>query len=191
MGGFGSGRGGGWGRWLTTDDVPRSDVRQIARRLWLEPGAWLILHTRGGPPQRLVLEWTQCGFGGVRPWARCPGCGRRVGVLYLRHSRWCCRTCHDLAYASTRMPRVARLIRRASAWRARFGLRRDLLAPLTWLDKPPRMWDRTFSRVLVTAHDTEDRMRLAVWAALGALATSFAGLEGQIRTVPTGQQQPP
>jgi len=57
--------------------------------------------------------------------------------------------------------------------------------PLTWLDKPPRMWDKTFFRVLGTAQETEGRMRMAVWASLGAVRASLAELDTQIRTLHT------
>lgn len=89
-----------------------------------------------------------------------------------------------MAYASTRMPPVRRLIRRAAAFRARFGLRANLLEPLTWLDKPPRMWDRTFCRVLKVAQETEGRMRMALLASLDACTASLGELDGQIQSVP-------
>jgi len=176
MGGFGSGRERGWGRWLTTDDVPRCDVRRVARHLWVARGESLVLRDEVGRPWHLALVWTPCSFGGMRAWARCPGCGRRVGVLYLLHGTWSCRVCHDLAYASTRLPDVARLVRRARAWRTRFGLRADVIEPLTWRDKPPRMWDRTFARILARAEELERPMRMAVLASLMALTGSFADL---------------
>jgi len=58
------------------------------------------------------LEYTECNFGGARPWFRCPGvvdgdrCGRRCRKLYLPHRRWAeyylCRECYDLGYTSSR-----------------------------------------------------------------------------------------
>jgi hypothetical protein len=47
------------------------------------------------------LETTRPRFGGVRWWGRCP-CGRRVGKLYLPPgaTRFACRYCHGLTYAS-------------------------------------------------------------------------------------------
>jgi hypothetical protein len=32
--------------------------------------------------QTVWLTWTPCHYGGQRPWWRCPGCDRRVAVLY-------------------------------------------------------------------------------------------------------------
>jgi hypothetical protein len=47
------------------------------------------------------LETTRLRFGGVRWWGRCP-CGRRVRKLYLPGgaTRFACRQCHGLTYAS-------------------------------------------------------------------------------------------
>jgi hypothetical protein len=168
MGGFGSGREPGWGRRLTTDDVPRFDARRKARDLSLPTGEDLILRDEQGQPQYVAVEWTSCGFGGFRTWVRCSGCGRRVGVLYRRRSIWRCRDCHDLVYATTRLPRVARLVRRAVNLRARLGLPAGVLTPLTELDRPARMWRRRFVRVLVQVEEVEGQMRTAVVACLKA-----------------------
>jgi hypothetical protein len=50
------------------------------------------------------LEYTECNFGGHRPWFECPGegCGERVGKLYkpLRDDLFLCRHCYDLTYES-------------------------------------------------------------------------------------------
>lgn len=59
---------------------------------------------------RVPLEYTECNFGGVRPWFRCPGvvdgeeCNRRVGKLYCPPGQdlFLCRHCYDLGYTSSR-----------------------------------------------------------------------------------------
>lgn len=56
------------------------------------------------------LDYTECNFGGVRPWFRCPGvvngeeCNRRVGKLYCPPGQdlFVCRHCYDLGYTSSR-----------------------------------------------------------------------------------------
>jgi hypothetical protein len=56
------------------------------------------------------LDYTECNFGGKRPWFRCPGviageeCNRRVGKLYCPPGRdlFLCRHCYDLGYVSSR-----------------------------------------------------------------------------------------
>lgn len=51
----------------------------------------------------VFLEWTDCAYGGRRPWFLCPGqgCGRRVAILF-GGSVFACRHCHKLAYSSQR-----------------------------------------------------------------------------------------
>lgn len=54
---------------------------------------------------RVPLDYTECNFGGERPWFRCPGkdCGERVGKLYSAPGSdlYLCRHCHDLGYKSS------------------------------------------------------------------------------------------
>lgn len=59
---------------------------------------------------RVPLEYTECNFGGERPWFRCPGvvdgehCERRVAKLYRppRGDLYLCRHCYDLGYTTSR-----------------------------------------------------------------------------------------
>ena len=54
--------------------------------------------------QRVPITWTDCHFGGRRPWFCCAVrangrfCGRRVAVLYGDGKSFACRNCHQLAY---------------------------------------------------------------------------------------------
>lgn len=132
MGGFGSTR---WATTLTrvsTEGLPRLDVRALARAGGLAPGAtgsvtWrdgtsITVQAIPGVPARLALryaactgtgQWihvddtvavtrTPCQFGGSRAWFACPGCNSRCAVLYGMGGRFRCRCCHHLAYVSTR-----------------------------------------------------------------------------------------
>lgn len=62
---------------------------------------------RDGDPRdveyEVPIEWTECTYGGARPWFRCPECDTRRGKLY-KHSgggdRFLCRECLDLIYES-------------------------------------------------------------------------------------------
>ena len=55
------------------------------------------------------VEWTECNFGGFRPWFKCPGivdgqeCNRRVEKLYRppRNTHFLCRHCHNVTYRSS------------------------------------------------------------------------------------------
>lgn len=51
------------------------------------------------------LDYTECNFGGYRPWFRCPACGDRVAKLYMPPGRYrmACRECYELGYYSSRI----------------------------------------------------------------------------------------
>lgn len=68
------------------------------------------------------LAWTECHFGGQRPWFICPakGCGRRVGKLYGGRV-FACRHCYRLAYPCQREAEDDRAINRADKIRDRLG----------------------------------------------------------------------
>lgn len=70
----------------------------------------------------VALDYTECNFGGVRPWFRCPWCDTRRGKLCLpsRRERFACRECYDLGYQSSRssgndLERAAQRYRKAFA----------------------------------------------------------------------------
>lgn len=75
----------------------------------------VIEFTRNGRAhvQEIALTRTPCNFGGVRFWFVCPGCGRKVGKVYLpctmyvmntnaRVWWWLCRHCFGLTYEQRR-----------------------------------------------------------------------------------------
>lgn len=66
------------------------------------------------------IERTACHLGGQRVWFWCPGCGRRVAVLY-GHEVFACRHCRNLAYACQRETANDRAIRRADSIRKKLG----------------------------------------------------------------------
>lgn len=50
-----------------------------------------------------LFEWTDCNFGGQRPWFKCPMCRERCRFLYARGGRYegfACRICQNLSYIS-------------------------------------------------------------------------------------------
>jgi hypothetical protein len=52
--------------------------------------------------EQIALDATRCTYGGQRSWFLCPGCGSRRAVLFYLHGHFRCRSCHHLAYGSTR-----------------------------------------------------------------------------------------
>jgi hypothetical protein len=93
--------------------------------------------------QRVPITWTNCHFGGRRPWFICSVrsngryCGRRVAVLYLAGESFACRKCYGLAYASQQGGLLFRNLRKAQSIRMRLGGNPDPCEPFP--AKPRRM----------------------------------------------------
>jgi len=127
------------------------------------------------------VAWTRTGYG-RRPWWRCPRCRRRVAILYAARRwtahGWACRTCHGLAYLSTRQPADVRAdvaLRRAAAalgvtlpegWGI-MGIRAQAQPP-----RPPGMRRDTYARRLDALHGAHDAASDA-WIA-GLMGGTFA-----------------
>jgi hypothetical protein len=71
--------------------------------------------------QRLPILRTPCHFGGLRPWFGCPGCARRVAVLFLRSKGFLCRHCNGVAYASQSDDVLSRAWRRQRKFESRLA----------------------------------------------------------------------
>lgn len=153
MGGRGSGQWAGWGRETCDDrlrldvralvrdmrhELPGSlftstwteRVRSIVlgsvgARLDLDARVLVLLYESHGTPveNRVRLDTTAPYFGGVRWWARCPGCGARVALLYFDVTAFRCRGCANLAYTSTRESALVRAARRARKLEERLARR--------------------------------------------------------------------
>jgi hypothetical protein len=111
----------GWKRWGDEDDPTaelkiyfESDAEDADRvtHLRLEytiTDRWSDTWS-GEESHPVAVEYTDCHFGGVRPWFRCPGvvdgdpCNRRVRKLYFPRGAkyWLCRECYDLQYLTSR-----------------------------------------------------------------------------------------
>jgi hypothetical protein len=69
----------------------------------------------------ITIDRTACAYGGSRPWFKCPKCWGRVAILYLRQSRFACRKCQRVAYASQSEDSLGRTWRKQQKLEARLG----------------------------------------------------------------------
>ena len=92
----------------------------------------------------IFVTWTPCNYGGNRQWFLCPGCNRRVAVVY-GGKYYRCRHCHSLTYSSQQESRPDRLMRKARKIRARLGASNSFMEPI--LFKPKNMHQKTFDRL--------------------------------------------
>lgn len=133
----------------------------------------------------IPLDYTECNFGGYRPWFRCPGvvdgkrCGRRARKLYLPHRRWAeyylCRHCYDLGYTSSRTSgdnvkqaelRYRRTFAKADAKNRRPHPNNDPWSP----DRPKGMHHDTFEELLEDVREARREWDEAMHAELRRLA---------------------
>jgi hypothetical protein len=113
------------------------------------------------------LERTPCNYGGQRTWFGCSGCERRATKLYIvrrfgEPTRFRCRHCLDLVYASQQLSRKNRCSDRASTLRIALGGSQSLADPLP--AKPKGMHWRTYLRKCQRIERNES----VVFGALGA-----------------------
>jgi hypothetical protein len=112
----------------TTSQMHALDIRQVCRSRSLKHGVSCTLtyqvQARSGDWQdvscQLQLAWTSCNYGGKRPWWICPGCSRRVAILY-RGNRYLCRHCQNLTYKSTRAASDSACYERVNKIRMKLG----------------------------------------------------------------------
>jgi hypothetical protein len=102
--------------------------------------------------QRVPIVWTECHFGGSRPWFRCAAtvngekCQRRAAKLYIGASpTFACRQCHGLVFASQLETVRFRGLGRARKIRMRLGAAPDLFGPFP--EKPKKMHRKTYEHL--------------------------------------------
>jgi hypothetical protein len=134
---------------ITVRTEPKAVVLMFRSRSW-QGSEWKSVE------QFVPITWTDCHFGGRRPWFICSvgsdgrHCGRRVAVLYGLREYFACRRCHGLAYASQLESLRYRGFGKAQKIRIRLGGNGDIFDAFPY--KPKGMHWRTYDR-LRSAHD--------------------------------------
>lgn len=88
------------------------------------------------------FTWTECNYGGERPWFQCPKCYARIAVIYLKDKYFLCRKCQDLSYESQRVSDSDRMALKANRIRERLGGDAGMLN--LFPDKPKGMHWKTY-----------------------------------------------
>lgn len=116
--------------------------------------------------QSVPLDWTDCNFGGQRPWFRCSihangvYCGRRVSKLYAGVRLFACRHCYNLAYQSQHEPPHGRALLKTQKIRMKLGGSPSLTEPFP--HKPKGMHWKSYERLCIEAGEAE----IASWTGL-------------------------
>ena len=156
MGGRGSGRRTSYGGKPETHDAMPLDIRKLTRKGLLVPGnslsyKWSVndqqvagisirveftyglmlsyrVKSTGEVVEQLVQTQTSpCHLGGQRRWFTCPGCNKKVAMLYAPGKNFVCRQCGGLAYATQKEGIGDRASRRADKIRNRLGWEAGIL----------------------------------------------------------------
>ncbi len=96
----------------------------------------------------VLFDWTQCYYGGTRKWFLCPGCGRRIAVIYGAGRLFLCRHCHGLCYASQQEAWPERNLRKARKIKERLGASDPFQSNIS---RPKGMHRRTFLDLRIQA----------------------------------------
>lgn len=125
---------------------------------------------------QVAVEWTPCNYGGQRPWWGCPGCTRRVAILYAGR-QYACRHCHDLTYKSTRTGANSKFFARANKVRRQLGWGGGVASPPG--ERPKGMHLATYLRLLrqLNAHS------IAALASTDAMVDRMQSKLGSIKAV--------
>jgi len=145
-----------WGRFVWAWNGDEDDKFKVK---WTgDQGGYFILDYKrdGGKYQeRISFTKTPCHFGGSRIWLDCPGCGRRVGKLYLpttlysnyndgvRVQNWRCRYFYKLTYEQRRSRNLSRIFE----WRAQ-QVAQKLIEKKNHFYKPKNMHWKTFDNLV-------------------------------------------
>lgn len=118
--------------------------------------------SNGGPWQDvlepILIVWTDCHYGGRRPWLECPKCGRRVAVIASDGQLFLCRHCYKLAYRSQQMVTIDRLMRRTDKLRARLGGEPYGGLSSSLVEKPKWMRWKAYERLADQLEEAETNM---------------------------------
>lgn len=141
---------GGWCWTLDGQEQARVSLRAEKDRIVLDYN----VHLFGGEwepiTQPVRITYSDCHFGGQRPYFLCPGvlsgthCSRRVGKLFAGGRYFLCRHCYNITYSSQSEASHDRLLRRANKLRMALGGAPGTAHLIPF--KPKGMWQRTYDR---------------------------------------------
>lgn len=140
------------------DYLMKSDCMVLMYKQRFNGGEWQPVD------QTVFFDKTPCNYGGHRFWFLCPGCGRRVAIIYGAGKFFLCRHCYGLTYASQQEHKWDRLIRRARKIRRRLGADEGLQDLII---RPKGMHVTTFNRLFRDAVKYEKRGWLGMAKQLG------------------------
>ncbi len=124
----------------------------------------------------IAISWTACHLGGERPWLHCPNCERRVLKLH-GGTRFICRHCLRLNYASQQASKRDRALNRA--WELRHQLGCDAGPfdyPAEYIKRPKGMHRKTFTQRIEKLARIEEKAIANTVTAMQKLGIRISGI---------------
>lgn len=120
---------------------------------------------------RIMLSYSECNYGGHRPWLVCPmrSCTKRAGVLFHYHGCFMCRRCTGLLYSSQCATANWRATERMWKLRVKHGIKRGDFRPPYTIARPKGKHYRTHKREIQRLERIEDKAWGRHWAMLQIL----------------------
>lgn len=144
----------------TLSDYPRLSISQYSKGLSRSDKPVTALSVnyshRGKHYQYdLPLTTTTPNYGGKRYWFKCIKCSKRVATLYCA-GYYVCRHCIGAKYQTQHLQPIDRQFKRVAILRARLGWYGGVAHGIG--EKPLRMHQRTFDRLLNEYHYTASKV---------------------------------
>ena len=136
--------------------------QQFAMMAYRETKNILAFSMNGCESVDVGLSFSQCHYGGERPWFECPHCHRRVAQLAIFPWPLRCRHCHQKPYYSQQIDRLARLQRT----KEKIGHQTFDNYPKNDWQKPPRKHWRTFNKQVTAYEDATSAVNEALYTGL-------------------------
>ena len=134
------------------------DVRQLKKVGYFSYPDAYVSFSYGDKHQTISITWTECNFGGFRPWFMCPArnCYKRSAILYLSNI-FACRSCCNLAYPIENELHEWRYIIKSRKIRERLGWGPGAYIPKpVEAYKPKGMHWRTYNRLIMKYCNIQD-----------------------------------
>ncbi|WP_146807047.1 hypothetical protein [Acetobacter cibinongensis] len=107
----------------------------------------------------ISVSWSDCNYGGRRPWMICPYCARRVSTLHLSSNskQLACRHCFNMTYESRNVDAIGRSWMREEKLLKRVGGTCGGGLSSRGPSRPKGMHRTTYHRICKAAFDEEWR----------------------------------
>lgn len=163
MGGYGSGRQSSYfAKKGTTELCPKIQLANLKSQLQSRQSSLIV--KSWGDEHVIKVTWTECNYGGLRPWFLCQKCGKKAAILYLKRSKLGCRICQRLTYLMSQSDKLNRTtIQNRRTCEKRLRGRPDVIAGMTLPPSRPKGMHRKTYEKLCDRLQVQDEKRCQIF----------------------------